>query len=296
MRTLSTVPSLPSACCAMLAGFCIVGAGAFAAEPASHFARSGTNKVHYTTAGEGKQTVVFIHGWGGNTHFWREQMPAMRDKARLIVVDLPGHGESDKPKVDYTMDFFARAVVDVLRDAKVERATLVGHSMGVVVLCRAHALAPERVAGLVAVDGLLRRPKIDAEQAEGFVAPYRTPEYRDQVKKFIGAMYPNPGTDTLRDWTIAEILTTPQYVLSSSMDAMFKSTQPWDLDKVKVPLIVINAKSPMWTPEYEAYARSLSDHVEYQTLEGTGHFVMLEKPAEFNAALVKALETQHLAR
>lgn len=125
----------------------------------SHFARLGTNKVHYLTAGKGDRTIVFVHCWAGNSGFWREQLPALADKARLILVDLPGHGQSDKPRGDYSMDFFASAVLAVMRDARVDRATLIGHSMGVAVICRVHAQAPGKVAALVAVDGLLRRPK-----------------------------------------------------------------------------------------------------------------------------------------
>ncbi len=48
----------------------------------------------------------------------------------MITVDLPGHGESDKPQIAYTMDLFARAVEAVMRDAGVDQAVLVGHSMG----------------------------------------------------------------------------------------------------------------------------------------------------------------------
>ena len=55
------------------------------------------------------------------------------------------------------------------------------------------------------------------------------------------------------------------------------------------PGVVINAKNPMWTPEYETHARSLSSQSEYRVLEGVGHWIMLEKPAEFNAALLEML-------
>ena len=52
---------------------------------------------------------------------------------------------------------------------------------------------------------------------------------------------------------------------------------------------MINTKSPMWTPEYEAYVSSLSAKTDYRTIDGAGHFLMLEKPAEFNAALIDML-------
>ncbi len=85
------------------------------ADAQSHFISVGANRIHYVTAGKGSRTIVFIHGWAGNLGFWREQVPALADKARLILIDLPGHGQSDKPQTAYTMDFFADAVLAVLR-------------------------------------------------------------------------------------------------------------------------------------------------------------------------------------
>jgi pimeloyl-ACP methyl ester carboxylesterase len=136
-----------------------------------------TNRIHYLTAGRGAKTLIFIHGWSGNSGFWREQVAAFADKARLILIDLPGHGQSDKPRVDYTLDYFARGVLAVMRNAQVTKAILIGHSMGVPVICRFHALTPGRVAGLVAVDGLLRRPQFKPDEIEKYLAPYRTPDF-----------------------------------------------------------------------------------------------------------------------
>jgi len=141
----------------------------------SHYAAVGTNKVHYVTAGKGDKALVFVHGWSGNLDFWREQVPAVVDKAKVLLIDLPGHGKSDKPHTPYTMDFFGDSVIAVMRDAKISKATLIGHSMGVAVICRAYAKAPDAVAGLVAVDGMLRRPEFTREQAEKFIGSFRGP-------------------------------------------------------------------------------------------------------------------------
>jgi pimeloyl-ACP methyl ester carboxylesterase len=71
---------------------------------------------------------------------------------------------------------------------------------------------------------------------------------------------------------------------------MFNLEQPtWDLAKVDVPVMSINAKGAMWTEEYEKYERSLSTKTDYRLIEGTGHFVMLEKPTEFNSILMEML-------
>ena len=256
----------------------------------SHYAAFGANKIHYVTAGNGDHTIVFVHCWAGNSGFWREQVPALADKARLILIDLPGHGQSDKPHTNYTMDFFASAVLAVMRDADVDKATLVGHSMGAPVICRVYKQAPEKVAALVAVDGVLRRPAMTPEQAERFKAPFKTPEYRTHTTNFISAMFPIPGTEALRDRVLGEMLATPQYVMVGAMEGMFGADQPdWDLKTVDVPVLVINARNPMWTTDYEAYVRSLSSRTDYRVIEGTGHWLMLEKPDEFNRVLIDML-------
>src|SRR6266404_5911527 len=86
-------------------------------------------RVHYESYGKGKDAVVFIHGWTCDLSFWRGQAPVYQ-KHRSLLIDLPGHGQSDKPEVSYTQERFARAVDAVMRDAGVDRAVLVGHSMG----------------------------------------------------------------------------------------------------------------------------------------------------------------------
>jgi pimeloyl-ACP methyl ester carboxylesterase len=66
------------------------------------------------------------------------------------------------------------------------------------------------------------------------------------------------------------------------------------LKKVNAPVLVINVRSPWWNGDYENYVRSLSPQSDYVVMEGVGHFPMLEKPAEFNAALMSMLRKHGL--
>src|SRR5258708_6815156 len=132
--------------------------------PESHFAKLGTNRIHYVVEGKGKHTIVFVHCWSGNLGFWREQVPALADKARLILIDLPGHGQSDKPHTDYSMDFFAEAVLAVMRDAHAGKATLIGHSMGGPIICRLYKQPPAPGPSPVAADCTPRPPKNQPQQ------------------------------------------------------------------------------------------------------------------------------------
>jgi pimeloyl-ACP methyl ester carboxylesterase len=104
---------------------------AFAADGESQFAKLDGARIHYKSWGKGKDALVLVHGWGCNLNHWRDQIPDFAKRNRVIALDLPGHGESDKPQqLSYTMDLFANAIDAVMRDAKVEHAVVMGHSMG----------------------------------------------------------------------------------------------------------------------------------------------------------------------
>lgn len=256
-----------------------------------HTAVFGSHKVHYLTVGEGAVTLVFIHGWACNLNFWHEQAAAFAGRAKLVFIDLPGHGRSDKPNTAYTMDFLAGAVVAVLRDAKVDKAVFIGHSMGASVICRVYQQAPEKVTAIVSVDGLLCRPPGTPEQAMKFVSQFRVPDYRVHAARFFSTFFPCPGTEPLRDLVIAEMLATPQHVIAAEAEGMMGVGQSdWALKSVAVPVVVLNARGPLWSDQYQQYVQSLSSRVDYRIYDGVGHFLMLEKPAEFNANLTETLE------
>src|SRR5262245_33933313 len=72
-------------------------------QPQDRFAKLDAMRVHYQNYGNGKEAVVFVHGWSCNLNFWKANVPAFTKYSRVIAVDLPGHGESDKPQVTYSM-------------------------------------------------------------------------------------------------------------------------------------------------------------------------------------------------
>jgi pimeloyl-ACP methyl ester carboxylesterase len=262
---------------------------------ASHYAKLDTNRIRYVNLGKGKETLVFVHGWSCNLDFWRFQVPALQDKARLILIDLPGHGQSDQPQISYTIEYFAKGVDAVLRDAKVERATLLGHSLGTPIICRFYRDHPEKTAALVAVDGALRGFDPTPEQKEQFVGPYRGPQYREAAEKFVDSMFPIAGTEALRDRAKAAMLQTPPYVMASALENMFDKAA-WEPKRIDVPLLVLNAKNPLWSGDYEAHVRKIAPKVDYRVMEGIGHFLMQEKPTEFNALLLDFLQKHSLVK
>ena len=111
--------------------------------------------MHYKSLGRGGPALVFVHGWTCNLEFWSDQAGVFARTTRVLAVDLPGHGASEAPDA-YSMDVFARAVEAAMRDAGVDRAVLIGHSMGALVIRQFSRLFPQKTIALVAVDGSFR--------------------------------------------------------------------------------------------------------------------------------------------
>jgi pimeloyl-ACP methyl ester carboxylesterase len=107
------------------------------------------NRIAYADVGEGDVPVVLVHGLSGYIPMWQKNIGALAQHHRVIALDLPGYGKSDKPRADYTMRFQARAVRGLLDALGIARAVLVGHSMGGQICTHLTLAHPERVAGLV---------------------------------------------------------------------------------------------------------------------------------------------------
>ena len=83
--------------------------------------------------GEGEEVLLLIHGMAGSAHTWRAVLPQLAKKYRVIAPDLIGHGQSSKPRTDYSLGAFAVGLRDLLAEPGVASATGVGQSLGGVV-------------------------------------------------------------------------------------------------------------------------------------------------------------------
>ena len=258
-------------------------------------ARYDGSRVHYESYGKGQEAVVFIHGWTFDLTFWRGQAPVY-EKRRALLVDLPGHGQSDKPEVAYTQERFARAIDAVIRDAGVTRAVLVGHSMGGPVALTFLRLFPAKTKALVMVDAFVpQAPKDDAArdrqkaQMEPFLHSFGEPNYRETVQKMIEGMFSAKTTAAQREEIRGKMMATPQHVLASAIQGMFALEAPKAGETYGLPVMAIMA-APQTQPGYEVRLRSVFPNLrKYEAWEGAGHFLMMESAARFNRALEEFL-------
>src|SRR6266478_10064295 len=161
--------------------------GAKQSQTESRYASLDGARIRYQSYGKGREALVLIHGWTCNLDNWREVIPDLSKRSRVIAIDLPGHGQSDKPQLAYTMDLFARAVDAVMQDAGVKRAVLVGHSMGTPVARQFYRKYPQKTLAIVIVDGALR-PFADKKMMDGFIAGFRGANYKVVATQMLTAM------------------------------------------------------------------------------------------------------------
>ncbi len=259
-----------------------------AATPSQYVTLDGA-RVHYKVVGRGKPTIVFLHGLGGDLNVWREQVAALHTRARLVLIDLPGHGLSDPP-ASYSMHGFARSVSAVLKATRDEHAIFVGHSLGALVAREVDRYYPAHSRAIVSVEGMLQNPIPDAEKAKTFLDSFGGDDADARVGRFYDAML-TMASPAVRDEVRAAAVATPRPVFIATLGAALMP-EAWQDEKVSVPLYAIIARDPHTDDAYLQFVRSLGRDVTVDVIDGTDHFLMLDAAAGLNARLEKWL-TNH---
>jgi pimeloyl-ACP methyl ester carboxylesterase len=236
--------------------------------------------IHSSVQGSGK-TIIFVHGWTCDESGWAAQVAAFDHDYRVITLDLPGHGKSDAPADGkFSMALFARAIEAVRAEVGADKVVLVGHSMGAPVI-RQYALDyPQHVAGLVAVDGPL-----DVRSLANFPGAAEPMTLATRTALIEGMFGPG-ATPAMRAEIKGIMLGTPEATANGAGLAMFdpaiQSNTP-----ITAPAFTVYASKPTFAP---GDAKDLLPNWNWIQFKDTGHFVMMERPAEFNAALKTFLE------
>jgi pimeloyl-ACP methyl ester carboxylesterase len=254
--------------------------------------------LHWTSAGAGPQTLMLVHGWTCDDSSWSGQVPALTSKYRILTLDLPGHGKSGKiDAARFSMDLFARAVEAVRAEADAERLVLVGHSMGVPVIRQYARLYPQRVGGLVLVDGVVvlgAPPPPGAPPSQRPVADnMRGPDGPKNREAMIRGMFTPATPKPLQDHVLKMMLGAPEATAYGAMVATF-DPRIWGTDVMNVPALGLFAdKSALGNPQV---TKTVLPNYQHHEIPGTGHFLMMEKPREFNALLTAFVDMLPAAR
>jgi pimeloyl-ACP methyl ester carboxylesterase len=246
--------------------------------------------ISYEIYGAGEPTLVFVHGWSCDARYWRAQLPYFAKNHRVVMLDLAGHGHSGTTRSQHTMRAFGEDVRVVTESTGSRRVILIGHSMGGSVIAEAARLMPSRVIGLIGIDTLenIEYP-MTREELKKMIAPLEK-DFRTGSRQFVEEMI-SPQTDPqLREWILSDMSAAPPAVALSAMNNMMSQYITGEaakiFDEIRIPVITVNGD--MWPVNYEANRRHMLSF-DAIVLKGADHFLMLNRPEQFNRALEKAI-------
>ncbi len=251
-----------------------------------------SERIAYDVIGEGRTSLIFVHGWSCDGRYWQKQIPVFAKEYQVITVDLAGHGHSSSGRSECSMLSFANDVKAIIDKENIDRAILIGHSMGGGVIAEAARLMPNKVVGIVAIDTLQNiSDRIDQSVVDKMVKPFEA-DFKSAVQDFVLQMFPKGTDQQLVNWVKEDMSSAPKKIALSAFcnylgqyvngeaAAVFKD--------ITVPVVSINAR--LWPTAPEKNRKHITNYQLFY-IEETGHFPMLEKPEEFNKLLKKALDS-----
>jgi pyruvate dehydrogenase E2 component (dihydrolipoamide acetyltransferase) len=282
----------------------VAGYKAPVADAADPGAAAGPTPKQITAAGQtwnyldiGNPTgpvVVLVHGFGGDLNNWMFTWPALEGTARIIAVDLPGHGASGKQIEVRNIDELARKLLALLDALAIETVHLVGHSLGGAVVGLAALARPSLVASLTLIASAGLGEEIDGDYLAGFVAAERRKDLQAVVVKLF-ADQSLVSRDLIEGLLRFKRLDGVAAALAAIRIAMADggrqrvSLLP-DLARLRAPITVIWGAADQIIPA--THASGLPSSVAVRVIDGAGHMVHMERAKEVNAILGNALISQ----
>jgi pimeloyl-ACP methyl ester carboxylesterase len=242
--------------------------------------------IVYDVRGRGEPAIVFVHCWSCDRTFWKNQVDVFAKTHRVVTVDLGGHGQSGTNRTTWTVASLAGDVQSVMDALKLTRVILVGHSMGGPVSLEVARKLPGRVAGIACVDTLHdAEMKMPEGMRDQLVKRFET-DFAGTMSEGMKMMIHEKTDPAVRDFISAKSMAANKDVMVPLMREMMGMELAPMLSAAKVPIRCINAVpyGPIAPTTNVATNKKYADY-DAVTIDGSGHYVQLEKPDELNAKL-----------
>jgi triacylglycerol lipase len=256
--------------------------------PAEQTATVFGQSIHYYEAGQGP-TVILLHGLGANAGIWAANIGPLSAHYHVIAPDQIGFGHSDKPLIDYKIATFVDFLYGFMQTQKIAKATLVGNSLGGWIAVDFAIQHPEMVEKLVLVDA----GGLSFDSAPPTIN--LNPASLDDTKKVLGMVFYNQAMVT--DLAVAAVFArhlkdNDGYTIRRFMDGVVATDEREDtkLSSVHAPTLVVWGANDALLPLTmgERFHAGI-DGSKLVAIKECGHIPQLEKPEEFNRALLDFL-------
>jgi pyruvate dehydrogenase E2 component (dihydrolipoamide acetyltransferase) len=260
------------------------------AASAYHFVEVDGIRVRYAARGgddASRPAVLFIHGFGGDLDNWLFNLDALAEKNRVFALDLPGHGQSTPKVPGTTLADLARFVGKFMDAVPLEKAHLVGHSMGGGIAAQMAVDQPERVESVSLISPAGFGDEVNNAYTEGFVQA----ESRRELKPVVELLFANPelvSRQMLDDLLKYKRLDGVGDALTSLNGGLFaggrQGAQPvGKLAATGKPVLVIWGGKDQIIPA--AHAKNAPEGATVRVFDDAGHMSQMEKANEVNSLL-----------
>jgi pimeloyl-ACP methyl ester carboxylesterase len=252
------------------------------------------SKISYIEAGDpAKPKVILLHGLGGNVAGWAFNVPALAQSYHVIAIDQIGFGKSDRPMLKYRVGTYVDFLDKFMSELKIEKASLVGNSLGGWVAALTAIKYPNRVEKLILADAAGIKPP-DIDLAQIYSLNYST---RDEVRTLLKLVFYDQtifGSEAMVEQSMAvRVAANDGYTIGSLIESIKRNEDFLNgrLGEIKKPTLVIWGKQDglLKLADGEQFKREIAG-AELIVFDKCGHVPMVEKAPEFNKAVLAFLD------
>jgi pimeloyl-ACP methyl ester carboxylesterase len=229
--------------------------------------------------------VVFVHSLAGNTRHWSAQLEHLRRTRRAVAFDLRGHGRSDAPgSGEYSMEAQAEDVGAVADALALERFALVGHSLGAGVALAYAGAHPDRLTHLLVADPIGDGTQTPEAEVRPFLDAQASPAYVETIEGYWSSIAGSDGAVLER--LLHDLRETPRETVVRGLDAVMAFDPKPALARFRGPTLAVVTPAN----DFPYSMHRLGTGLPHRVIAGTGHWLQIERPAEFNRILEGLLE------
>jgi pimeloyl-ACP methyl ester carboxylesterase len=231
------------------------------------------------------EAIVFVHSLAGNTRHWSGQLDHLRKTRRAVALDLRGHGKSEAPRNgEYSMEAQAEDVSAVADALALKRFALVGHSMGAGVALAYAGAHPERVTHFLLADPIGDGTQTPEAEVRPFLEALDSPAYTETIEGYWSSIAGSDGAVLER--LLRDLRETPRETVVRGLHAVMAFDPKPALAGFRGPTLAVITPAN----DFPYSMHRVGAGLPHRVIAGTGHWLQLERPGEFNRIMERFLE------
>lgn len=252
-------------------------------------------EISYFQQGQGDTAVLFLHGWCINGSYWENQLEYFSKNYNVFAIDLPGFGSSKAERTNWTVEEYANDVIAFIDAMNLKNVVIVAHSMAGEIMLQTALGNNSKIAGIVGIDNfkfidVSFTPEQMKQMTDFF--PMLQNDFKNSAPVYADMMLFHPTTSKeVKDRVKTDFANTDPVIgygtFMNQMQYAFGDAQR--LEQLDYRLYLINSDS--FPTNDIGLKNHCNENFQVETIPSTGHYPMIEKPAEFNLILEKVLKS-----